>query len=234
MEAIIDMYCVCVGARDSRCKHIVAAMYSLEDLLKSRGKDSVTSGPCQWNRKPKPDTTSCEVKDLCSKDMPDNNTKEQDVIDSECGILERKLISHMSTNKHSNAESFSNSLQFTDEERSKVNVATKKQWQFKQWFIHKTGFVTASKVKSVNIRQISVEKHKTDVSFLVKSLVSDKATQPNRQVPKDPKNSTDWGLKHESSAQKGQKNHHFSFLLKRLYHFQRKAFPWSKSGHNHL
>ena len=62
VEAIIDTYCACLGARDGRCKHIVAAMYLLEDLLNSRGKDSVTSGPCQWNRKPKPDTTSCEVK----------------------------------------------------------------------------------------------------------------------------------------------------------------------------
>ena len=304
--SVIDAYCVCLGGRDGGCKHIAAAMYSLEDLLKSRGEDSVTSGPCQWNRKPRPDTNSCEVKDLlivrkkkrwlndqeqdaslgrkksrsytfsqfidhdprmpsdrlpcspaqlssivdsmeqmkskpvimsvlanqlhCSEDMPDNNTKEQDVIDSECGILEQKLISHMSTNKHSNAKGFSKSLQFTDEERSKVNAATKKQWQCKQWFTHKTGFVTASKVKSVYTRQISVEKHKTDVSLLVKSLISNKATQPIRQVPKDPKNSLDWGLKHESSARKayyateGQKHHQFSLLSKGLIISKEKPY----------
>ena len=62
--SVIDAYCVCLGGRDGGCKHIAAAMYSLEDLLNSRSEDSVTSGPCQWNRKPKPDTTSCEVKHL--------------------------------------------------------------------------------------------------------------------------------------------------------------------------
>ena len=34
------------------CKHIGAAMYSLEELLHSRGKDSVTSGSCLWVKKP--------------------------------------------------------------------------------------------------------------------------------------------------------------------------------------
>ena len=303
--SVIDAYCVCLGGRDGGCKHIAAAMYSLEDLLNSRGEDSVTSGPCQWNRKPKPDTTSCEVKDLlivrkkkrclndqeqdasfgrkksrnytfsqfidhdprmpsdrlpcspaqlssivdsmeqmkskpvvmsvlanqlyCSEDVP-TNSKEQDAIDSECGILEQKLISHMCTNKHSNANSFSESLEFTDKERNEVNVSTKKQWQCKQWFIHKTGFITASKVKSVYTRQISVEKHKTDVSLLVKSLTSNKASQPIRQVPKDPNNSLDWGLKHESSARKayyrteGQKHHQFSLLSKGLMISKQKPF----------
>ena len=41
------------------CKHIAAAMYALEDLLNTRGKDSVTSGPCFWARR-----QACEVKDL--------------------------------------------------------------------------------------------------------------------------------------------------------------------------
>lgn len=36
-------------------------------FLNSRGEDSVTSGPCQRSRKPKPDTTPCEVKDLLTK-----------------------------------------------------------------------------------------------------------------------------------------------------------------------
>ena len=44
--------------------YCAAVMYSLEELLNSRDEDSVASGPSQWNRKPKPDTTSCEVKYL--------------------------------------------------------------------------------------------------------------------------------------------------------------------------
>ena len=47
--SVIDAYCVCLGGRDGGCKNIAAAMYSLEELLNSRCKDSVTSGPCQWN-----------------------------------------------------------------------------------------------------------------------------------------------------------------------------------------
>ena len=45
----IDAHCVCLGGRDDGCKHIAAAMYSLEELLNSRCEDSVTSGPCQRN-----------------------------------------------------------------------------------------------------------------------------------------------------------------------------------------
>ena len=42
-------------------------MYPLEDLLNTRGKDSVTSGPCIWIKKPRANTKSCEVKDLVIK-----------------------------------------------------------------------------------------------------------------------------------------------------------------------
>ena len=38
----------CKGCRDGGCKHIAATMYTLEDLLNTPGKDSVTSGPCVW------------------------------------------------------------------------------------------------------------------------------------------------------------------------------------------
>ena len=282
------------------------SMYSLEELLNSRDEDSVTSGPCQWKRKPKPDTTSCEVKVLliarkkkrcidnqeqdaslgrkksrnytfsqfidddprmpsdrlpCSKaqlssivdsmgqmkntpvimnllanqlycpgDVPVTR-KEQDItVDSKCGILEQKLLSHMQIHEHSNAKSFSEHFQFTEDEIKEVNVATKKQWQCKQWLIHKTGFVTASKVKSVYTRQLSVEKHKTDVSLLVNSLTGNKASQHIRQVPKDPRNASDWGLKHESSARKAyyrteaQKHHQLSLLSKGLMISKQKPY----------
>ena len=45
-------------------KHIAAAMYSLEDMLNTRGQESVTSGLCQWIRKPLVNVEPCEVKDL--------------------------------------------------------------------------------------------------------------------------------------------------------------------------
>ena len=39
-------------------------MYSLQDMLNTRGEDSVTSGPCGWRRKPLANVESCEVKHL--------------------------------------------------------------------------------------------------------------------------------------------------------------------------
>ena len=59
--------CKCKGGRDGGCKHIAAAMYTLDDLLNTRGKDSVTSGPCVWVRRPRANTQACEVKDLVIK-----------------------------------------------------------------------------------------------------------------------------------------------------------------------
>ena len=42
-------------------------MYALEDMLNTRGEDSVTSVPCVWVRRPRANTQACEVKDLVIK-----------------------------------------------------------------------------------------------------------------------------------------------------------------------
>ena len=65
--SVLQAKCKCKGGRDGGCKHIAAAMYSLEDLLNTRGKDSVTGGFCIWVKKPRANTKSCEVKDLVGK-----------------------------------------------------------------------------------------------------------------------------------------------------------------------
>ena len=62
--SILDAYCACLGGRDGGCKHVAAALYSLDDLLNTKGEDSITSKPSQWIRRPKPDTSPCELKDL--------------------------------------------------------------------------------------------------------------------------------------------------------------------------
>lgn len=62
--SVLQARCKCKGGRDGGCKHIAAAMYALEDLLNTRGEDSVTSGPCVWVRRPRGNTQACEVKDL--------------------------------------------------------------------------------------------------------------------------------------------------------------------------
>lgn len=62
--SVLKARCLCKGGRDGGCKHIAAAMYSLEALLNSRGEDSVTSGPCQWTKRPTVNSKPCEVKHL--------------------------------------------------------------------------------------------------------------------------------------------------------------------------
>ena len=62
--SVLQARCERKGSRDGACKHIAAAMYALEDLLNTRGEDSVTSGPCVWVRRPRANTQACAVKDL--------------------------------------------------------------------------------------------------------------------------------------------------------------------------
>ena len=62
--SVLQARCECKGGRDGGCKHIAAAMYSVEDLLNTRGKDSVTSGPCTWVKRQTASTVACELKDL--------------------------------------------------------------------------------------------------------------------------------------------------------------------------
>ena len=61
---VIEAFCKCKGGRDGGCKHIAAAMYSLEVLMNSAAEESVTSGPCLWVAKPQSNIESCDVKDL--------------------------------------------------------------------------------------------------------------------------------------------------------------------------
>ena len=54
--SILQARCQGKGGGDGACKHIAAAIYALEDLLNTRGEDSVTSGPCVWVRRPRANT----------------------------------------------------------------------------------------------------------------------------------------------------------------------------------
>ena len=271
--SVLDAYCACLGGRDGGCKHVAAALYSLDDLLNTKGEDSTTSKPCQWIRRPKPDTTPCELKDLpvrkrglkdheetkrkrsreytfsqyiehdprplsdrtpCTqervatlvtsmekmKEKPailpilkqkligsdkgkDGNTTGMKVAPEKHGIMEKKLIQHIESNNQANADSFLGSLEFSEEEIDNVASLTKKQWQCKEWYVHKRGFITASKAKNVYTRQISAERQpETDVSVLVKSLTQQKDVSARQNITEDPKNPLDWGLKHEESARK--------------------------------
>ena len=67
--------------------------------------------------------------------------------DLQLGIIEEKVLQHLEINTEA-----------TLEERNHLASVTEKQWQCKQWYVHKRGFVTASKCKSVYTRQVSVER----------------------------------------------------------------------------
>ncbi|XP_028413529.1 uncharacterized protein LOC114536365 [Dendronephthya gigantea] len=62
--SVLKAKCMCKGGRDGGCKHIGAVMYSLEEVLNTRSKDSVTSGSCVWVKKASASTKACEVSDL--------------------------------------------------------------------------------------------------------------------------------------------------------------------------
>ena len=221
--SILDAYCECLGGKGGGCKHISAALYSLEALLNSREEESVTSGPCLWTRKPKPDTTACDMKDLKVSKKDDTATvnkraytfseyidhdprygdhrrrcapealrnvvlamkrmeskpaildilqnqlaAEEDTLTksvseeagkpppvcttSQLGIMQEKVLEYLGSTEEVNAELFANQLNFTDKEMTTIKSVTKAQSGCEEWFCHKTGFISASKAKSVCTR----------------------------------------------------------------------------------
>ena len=159
-------------------------MYSLEDLLNTRGKDSVTSGLCIWVKKPRANTKSCEVKDLVVKKI---QKPSQEIIRGHPNISIKDVL---------------RLLTFSDVERDHVE-ATTMQWQCEEWYIHKAGFITASRCKRVFTRQEAIEKNEKDVTKLVKDIVlpeSPHSCGQNQEV--EPQNPREWGLFHEENARR--------------------------------
>ena len=62
--SVLKAKCLCKGGRDGGCKHIAGSMYSLEDLLNSRGEDSIRRGTCQWLKRPTASSKPCKIQDL--------------------------------------------------------------------------------------------------------------------------------------------------------------------------
>ena len=62
--SVLKAKCRCKGGQDGGCKHITATMYSLEETLNTCDKDSVTSAPCKWVKRPTASSKPCEIKDL--------------------------------------------------------------------------------------------------------------------------------------------------------------------------
>ena len=75
------------------------------------------------------------------------------------GIMNVKLLQILSNDPKFPAEKNVQLLSFSDTEREQVERTTVKQWQCEEWYLHKAGFITASKCKSVFTRQETLDKN---------------------------------------------------------------------------
>lgn len=93
-------------------------------------------------------------------------------------------------------------LSFSDAEREHVDSTTSKQWQCEDWYLHKAGFITASKYKRVFTRQATLDKNKEEnVTKLVEDIALAKRPHMHSQQQEiEPQNAREWGLFHEESA----------------------------------
>ena len=294
---VLKAKCMCKGGRDGGCKHIGAAMYSLEEVLNTRGENSSTSGSCLWSKKPQASTKPCDVSDLViektklpssklkkrshtyaqnisvdvrspnERSEPNQkklskltqqmmNLKTQPAIlplfrklyykksrkprlksplkfrkkesceeegSPNVGILFRKLFTFIEDHPECTPEEAFKLLRFTEEEIMVVSDATQQQWQSKEWYIQKAGFITASKCKQVFTRQATIEKNQavgksTDVTCTVNQIVYPNVPAETGPINHEPQNSREWGLVHEETARKAyyrveRHNHHKLQLL---------------------
>ena len=86
-------------------------------------------------------------------------------------------------------------LSFSDAGRDYEECASSMQWEWEEWYIHKAGFITASKCKRVFTRQEAIKKEKKrnekDVKRFIKGIVLLKSPQScgkNQEVePQNPR-----------------------------------------------
>ena len=333
--SVLKAKCRCKGGQDGGCKHIVATMYSLEETLNTRDKDSVTSAPCKWVKRPTASSKPCEIKDLvighqnsptkrqnaeesingsnvpekkikvycknievdvrneedrnpassesCTKfiqslsadgfkkpvllpllqkiylpspraqsNVKINSSKDSinvaDVnkIKKEVGceheencptntrikddestavkvkygvpIMKKKLEDLLNENDNDvervTSDIKNGNLFFTEEEIQYTSSNTLKQWRCKEWFIQKSGFISASKAKRIHSIQTSLEQGKNrNVNKVVTEIVHPTIPPYSSSLPKQPKNACDWGLKHEQSAR-----HAYQTVEKKRHH----------------
>ena len=75
--------------------------------------------------------------------------------------MSSKLLEILTNNPETSAEEIVKLLSFSDTERKLVERTTIKQWQWQceEWYLHKAGFITASKCKRVFTRQETLDKN---------------------------------------------------------------------------
>jgi len=76
---------------------------------------------------------------------------------TETGIMNTKLKEIVNNHPNISNEELVGLLSFSDAERNHVDSTTSKQWQCEEWYLHKAGFITASKCKRVFTRQETLD-----------------------------------------------------------------------------
>ena len=87
-------------------------------------------------------------------------------------------------------------LSFSDAEREHVERTTSKQWQCEEWYLHKAGFITASKCKRVFTRQEALEKNNAEnARKLAEAIAFAKARTHiySKKQELEPQNARQWG-----------------------------------------
>ena len=111
-----------------------------------------------------------------------------------------------------------------------VEKTTVEQWKSREWYKHKTGFITSSNAHRILTMQNSIDKGlKKDPSSLVECLTSMKC--PFKfSVPDDPQTPRQWGLRHEGSARQSylkvecKKHHKLTLVSKGFLNSKSRPF----------
>ncbi|KXJ08857.1 hypothetical protein AC249_AIPGENE14738 [Exaiptasia diaphana] len=135
--------------------------------------------------------------------VPDE--KLSDVNVSDVGVMKKKIAEVIENGRCSSndPQSIFNQLSFSEEEIDGVNKETLLQWQCDEWFLHKTGFISASKCYRVAARRET-----TDPTNLVNAILSADTTTRHNKLPvnTDPMDPRTWGLVHEQTARKAYRH----------------------------
>jgi hypothetical protein len=118
-------------------------------------------------------------------------------LEKSCGIMENKIEQFIQDSNSSvpTAEEFLNYLSFSDSEIIDVENATVYQWESEDWFLHKAGFISASKCKAVFTRQTTLNKgNSQETTALAKSIVSNPSLNMSSKKTHEPDNPRDWGV----------------------------------------
>ena len=110
-----------------------------------------------------------------AKAKPSNEIQVPKNFKEDVAIMEQKIEQFVENTCAANqtAKQFLDNLVFSDSEINYVENATVDQWKSRDWFLHKVGFISASKCKDVFTRETTLErKGSTETTALATSFAS--------------------------------------------------------------